>query len=342
MMDREKLLKLAITGKSESKYLDFKEDFNYDFPSDRLKLLKHIIAMTNTGGGVIVFGVDNFGVNVHFNFAQLLSLDTAVIGNFIESYTGTDFDSFEFVEIRRGSVKKMALLIFKSNDLVIFSKQGQYKDIDGRNKSIFEKGDLYFRHGSKSEKCSNDDLRLFANQQRMSERKALRTVFSRVIETGPQNAAILDIDKGSLSGVGGNLLIDADLLSKIKFIKEGQFSETGKPTLKLVGNVQPVDFQVESSKSKFRFSNEPGAIPVSDNAVLKQYPLTYQDLVAKLKLRYINFKVNLDFHNIKNGLMKNPMFAHERFLYPERPKSAKAVFFSNLVIKEFDKHYKKK
>jgi len=65
----------------------------------------------------------------------------------------------------------------------------------------------------------------------------------KIDKAGPQNAAILDTETG-LIGKNENsiLMLDEELIKKIKFIREGSFTEKeGSPTLKLIGDVIPVD-----------------------------------------------------------------------------------------------------
>lgn len=46
---------------------------------------------------------------------------------------------------------------------------------------------------------------------------------------------------GKITGNGGSIVIDENLLSKIAFIKEGEFVETkGKPAIRLVGDIENV------------------------------------------------------------------------------------------------------
>lgn len=47
---------------------------------------------------------------------------------------------------------------------------------------------------------------------------------------------------GKITGNGGTIVLDRDLLDKIAFIKEGEFVEAkGKPALRLIGDIQEVD-----------------------------------------------------------------------------------------------------
>ncbi len=136
----------------------------------------------------------------------------------------------------------------------------------------------------------------------------------------------------------GSIFLDEDLIEKISFIKKGSFSNKGKPTLRLIGNVQPVVVSNRCVKG-MKFSNNPNALEVKEEDILKQFPLTYKQLVMELRRRYTDFKATSKFYELKNSLIKNPLLARERFLYPNKPNGSKTTFYSKKIFKEFDKHY---
>lgn len=77
---------------------------------------------------------------------------------------------------------------------------------------------------------------------------------SKIAKAGPQNAAILDIDKGELSKNDAQILVvDDALVQGIKWIKEGSFNEkSGAPALKLIGEVQPINTVEVIRKEKIK------------------------------------------------------------------------------------------
>jgi len=65
---------------------------------------------------------------------------------------------------------------------------------------------------------------------------------NNVATIGVENVGLLNVIDGELIGSKNKLLIPKELLSKVKFINEGQFVEReGAPALKLIGDVQPID-----------------------------------------------------------------------------------------------------
>lgn len=129
-------------------------------------------------------------------------------------------------------------------------------------------------------------------------------------KSGPQNAAILDLDKGSVSKNDSQILVvDDELVRSINWIKEGAFSEKeGAPTLKLIGEVLPID-TVEVVK-KERVNR------------LKEYPLSAIELADKIKSKsFIN----------KNGIWRTINENHikdniDYSIYNFRNKSQEEIY----------------
>jgi hypothetical protein len=63
----------------------------------------------------------------------------------------------------------------------------------------------------------------------------------RLLRLGPERTMIADLAEGTLNDGRRAIQIDEALIEKLNFIKEGEFSEAaGAPTLRLIGEVQPV------------------------------------------------------------------------------------------------------
>lgn len=156
--DRSKLLERAENAKRESKYLDFKREFDTGSTAAWCELIKDIVAFANSGGGVIVLGVNNDGTSSGIDVSAILTLDVADVTNKIFSYTGYQFAEIEVVEIARNGSKCAALIISSTDVPMIFARPGTYDIGNSQQKTAFAKGTVYFRHGAKSEPGTRDDL----------------------------------------------------------------------------------------------------------------------------------------------------------------------------------------
>ncbi len=157
-IDRSKLLERAENAKRESKYLDFKREFDSASTAAWCELIKDVVAFANSGGGVIVVGVNNDGTSSGADVSAILGLDVADITNKVFSYTGYQFADIEIVEIVRDGAQCAALIISRTDLPMIFTRPGTYDIGNAQQKTAFARGTIYFRHGAKSEPGTRDDL----------------------------------------------------------------------------------------------------------------------------------------------------------------------------------------
>lgn len=152
------MLAKAIQAKRESKHIDFKEMFNPSSKSDWCEILKDIIAMANSGGGIILIGLKNNGEPAKTDVSEILKIDQAVVLDKIYSYTKVNFSDIEIVELKRGDYTIAAFDIGPTKTPIVFTQPGTYAISEKQQKTAFGVGTVYFRHGSKSELGNTDDL----------------------------------------------------------------------------------------------------------------------------------------------------------------------------------------
>ncbi|HOP32383.1 MAG TPA: ATP-binding protein [Candidatus Hydrothermia bacterium] len=97
----------------------------------------------------------------------------------------------------------------------------------------------------------------------------------------------------------------------------------------------------EKSAMDVRLGNGPKALPVEvdEKDIRKFYPYDYKQLTAELRRRYSNFKENQEYHNLRKKLKLKKEYCYTRLLDPKNPKSTKKDFYSEKIIKEFNRHY---
>jgi hypothetical protein len=91
-------------------------------------------------------------------------------------------------------------------------------------------------------------------------------------------------------------------------------------------------------------SDRPDAIPVNlkEEDIREKFPWDYGILIKRLQDRYSDFKIAKMFHDIRKMLGQNPKLCNTRYLDPGNLNSAKKKFYSPNIIREFDKHYRRK
>jgi predicted HTH transcriptional regulator len=122
----------VLSSKGESKRVDLKSTVDLGKPSDFCELVKDIIAMTNSGGGTIVFGADNKGKPVESDISSILNIDPAKITDKIARHTSSQFDNFQLVDAEKEG-KKLAIMIVGACGIpMVFTSSGTYTTDDGR------------------------------------------------------------------------------------------------------------------------------------------------------------------------------------------------------------------
>jgi len=156
---------------------------------DWLELIKDIVAMANSGGGTIVVGVYDNGQPATSELSGVLELDPAVVTDKIFSCTGDHFDGVAIEEGRRLKHKVAIMKIEAADAPLVFIRHGAYVAPNGKQKTAFNTGSVYFRHGAKSEPAVGKDLANFINQSINRVRKGWLSGIRRVI-SAPPNAEI--------------------------------------------------------------------------------------------------------------------------------------------------------
>ena len=210
-----------------------------------------------------------------------------------------------------------------------------------KNDGDIKEAEIYHRYNARNDKIKYPELRALFDLAREKERRGWMDLFQRVSKIGPENTGIMDVISGTIEGQSGSLLIDAALLPKLKFIKQGIFAERGRPVLKLVGDVRPVAVTGRGGGRAIRLTDDPTAPGVREETILTKYSMSYADLLKGLSERYSDFKQNDAFHRIRRPLKRNAGYCHTRFLDPRTKKMPKD-FYSPAIFAEFDKHYTKR
>ena len=165
------IVKKGLIATRESKHIEFKSLFNTNADQDWCEIIKDIAALANSGGGVIIFGVDNNGAPVGNDVGPILKLDPANITDKISAYIGIPFSDFEVTEVTKGSATLAALEIGAAETPIIFVRPGTYPIAGNKQITAFGRGTVYFRHGAKSELGISDDLRQVVDRRLEEIRK---------------------------------------------------------------------------------------------------------------------------------------------------------------------------
>lgn len=174
-------LERALAARRESRRVEFKSGFDVTSTRDWCEVIKDVIAIANSGGGVILFGVDNVGNPTGADVSAILALDPAKFGDQLGRYVDVDFDDLDLAEFRKFSQPVVALTIGPAPTPIVFSRTGAYETPDGRQKIAFHQGTVYFRHGAKSEPGTTADLAVAIDRQLKQVRRSWLSAVRRVV-----------------------------------------------------------------------------------------------------------------------------------------------------------------
>lgn len=153
------LLVTVESSESETAALEFKASFDPSVSSSWCELVKDIAAMANSGGGAIVFGVNDDGTPELSDPTTMLSIDPATIVDKIKKYTGQHYAGCSVASGTRKAHPVTIMYVAAARIPLVFIAPGTYDIGSGKQKTAFSAGTAYFRHGAKSEPGTSEDLR---------------------------------------------------------------------------------------------------------------------------------------------------------------------------------------
>lgn len=261
--------------KRESHNLEFKQ--NFQLGDNLLKYIKTLVGMANNKGGIILFGVQNSPhIPIGMSNNRFSETDPAKIDQYIREYFSQELKWSTLLQ--KEDNKEFGLLIVEESDVkpIICKKNGN---------NILREGAIYYRYRGETKEIEYAELKKILDYEKEKERILWIKHIEKISFIGPRNVHLLDSFTGELSIGNGKVLLNEDLLKKIKFIKEGNFTEKegeGLPTLKLIGDIDGV---IDTS-----ISIKPDVI----------YPLTTLDLQKELNLNQYEIQAVISTLDIKN------------------------------------------
>lgn len=296
----------GIVRHRESQTLEFKENFNF---AGLAEYFRDFAAFANNKGGWLIFGVKDRPRRELLGLSdksqeQLEKLDPEKIsGYLLEDFAGNISWEFDFVDIQ--DMKFGVFHVFESEIKPIICKKDE--------SDTLKNGEIYYRYGGRTQKILYPELEAIINHRIDKQNLQWMDLVAKIAKSGPQNAAILDVEKGVISKNNAQILVVDDALAKsVKWIKEGHFTETeGAPTLKLVGEVQPIETVEIVKKEKINR--------------LREYPLSATELAERIR-QGVNIPKSDIWRIIhENSIKSNPDYS----IYNFRNKSQEEEYESS-------------
>lgn len=165
-----------LSQKRETAELDFKVTLDTSKDSDFAEIAKDIFAMSNYGGGYLVFGFEETKTG-NFDPTGLPSsfhVDQAQLQEKFNSYSN-DPITINYREIEKeidGEKKKFALMYVPPSSTVLKPiKYGVYTDKGGKTRKAFSKDEILIRRGTQSIHASQKEIEYIQKRARETEYK---------------------------------------------------------------------------------------------------------------------------------------------------------------------------
>lgn len=189
-MEVDELIEKGLSAQRESKYVEFKRSFDPASTRSWCGLVKEIVALTNTKGGVIVIGVDNTGNPVEENLGAARDVTVEQITDKVRRYTGVEFGGITLVVRQKEGRDVLTVVVEPSEIPLVFESPGTYPIDERKQGREFSEGTIYFRHGGKSEPANRDDIRDVIGRRLETVRKAWLGGIRKVVESDPESKVV--------------------------------------------------------------------------------------------------------------------------------------------------------
>lgn len=141
------------------------------------------------------------------------------------------------------------------------------------------------------------------------------------------------------------LLLNAEEKNFFKYVDDLEEGTTSEGEYSIALNID-VKFSKSTSKDaiKVALSQDANAIKVTltEEQLKLKYPMDYGGLTAKCKERYSDFVLNSDYHANRRLYEGDDKCAYTRYLDPDKKKSGKKTFYSEVMLLRLDNHYTRK
>lgn len=183
------LLLTVEASENESAELDFKASLDPTVSGSWCELIKDIVAIANSGGGIIVFGVNDDGTPSSTDLTALRAIDPATIVDKIKKYTGQQYAGCYLSDTTRQGHSVTVMCVSPVSLPMVFTAPGTYDVGGGKQRTAFAQGTVYFRHGAKSEPGTSEDLRTALEREMDRIRSSWLDGITKVV-TAPVGATV--------------------------------------------------------------------------------------------------------------------------------------------------------
>lgn len=247
-----------LAVQAERDWLDYKQQCDLSTARDVIELAKDVGAMVITGGYVVVGADDGGRPSGDVQRPELF--DAATVHAKLAKYLPKPLEVRSATHRYQGQCYAVLYVAPHQDGFCVFEREGTYQDPGGQRQTVFRPGDVFARHGTRSERWQQNDIVVIKRQ--------LRADADRVRDDAAEALQQLEDLPGHLGGSGLWLAMtvmpeyqpgDAAMITPDqaqKFLEQWQFAQA------------PIDgFNLGSATYR-----QPGGVVVTSQASVAELP----------------------------------------------------------------------
>ncbi len=181
-----------LAVQAERDWLDFKQQCALSATRDVVELAKDAGAMMITGGYIVV-GADDHG-QPSGDVLHPELFDTAVLHAKLAKYLPKPFEIRSATHQYQGQSYAILYVAPHQDGFCVFAGEGTYQAPGAQPRTVFRPGDVFARHGTRSERWQQDDIAMIKRQ--------LRADADRVRDNAAEALQLLQAMPANLGGSG--------------------------------------------------------------------------------------------------------------------------------------------
>lgn len=196
-MDMAALKNEVATLECETANVEFKSGDGTTEPRFWPQIMRSVLAMHNSGGGVIVFGLCSKGQHTATDLAAIRKIDPVQISQQVKKYADRPLPNVVVQDFERNGHRLPGWIIPAATSLIPFSRDGDVHTGKGKPDKEFHSGQIYVRRGASSVPADANDMQAIFDRVRHQARHEFWTQISQ-ISVMPQGHAIHILPQGSV------------------------------------------------------------------------------------------------------------------------------------------------
>lgn len=276
----------------ENGWLEFKSSFNW---AGREEYARTIAAFANNRGGYLVFGVKDTPREIlGIDIKKFETVDPTDISKYLNDMFDIEI-AWEAKAIEFAGKTLLLLYVFSSiRKPVIASISG--------SKGHLVEGEIYYRYRGRTQRIRYAELQQLLEEQRRSDQASWLRLLRQIARVGIQNTGLVDLTSGKGVSPRATFVIDQALLPQLKFLKQGEFVETGgAPAVRLVGDATSMPTGLIRPAKKVTVAkaiNTPDIVSAFLQQEIVDNPLEYVDRICFEASAYLPVYYFLDIAQV--------------------------------------------